>query len=183
MSHQTAIVSVKNETGKVLRSVHVLHKYSDDYKNKADWGRLPAGDTTSPPLQVDYTTGFFTLGRDWWVVTWEYEGDNNVYFTDPQNLRGFVDFLEKAGNIAIKAALAAAAAAESAGTATVAGAAGGAVITSLLFNNEGTSGFKQHILRNEDAGKLTTIVIHGNNTVEWKSPSGSSTTGSSHISS
>lgn len=183
MSHKTAKVSVRNETEKTLRSVHVLHKYSDDYKNKMDWGRTPAGDSTSPELQVDYTTGVLTTGRDWWVVTWEYEGDDKVYYTDPKNLRGFMDFLEKVGNVSIRAALAAAAAAESAGTATAAGAAAGAVITTMLFNNEGTSGFKQHILRNEDAGKLTTIVIRKNNTVVWKSHSGSSETGSSYISS
>ncbi len=130
-------------------------------------GRIPAGGNTSPELQVDYTTGFFTTGRDWWIITWEYEGENKVYFTDPVNLRGLIDFLEKAGNITIKGALAAAA---------------GAVITSLLFNSEGTSGFKQHILRKQDAGKLTTIVINKGNEVEWKSASGSSTTGSSYIS-
>lgn len=190
MSHQTAKVCVQNNTGKTLRSVHVLHKYSDDYKNKEDWGVLPTGSTTSPHLQVDYTTGALTTGRDWWVVTWEYDGDNKVYLSDPKNLRGFVDFLEKSGSVAIKAALAAAAAGVAAvgtfGAGTVAGAAGGAaagaVLTNLLFNKEGTSGFKQHILREEDAGKLTTIIIHSDNKVEWKSPSGSSATDSSHIS-
>lgn len=180
--HQIANVSVRNETGKTLRSVHVLHHYSDDYKNKADWGKVPPGCNTSPVLQVDYTTGFLTTGRDWWVVSWEYEGDGNVYFTDPNNLRSLMDFLEKAGMVAIKAALAAAAAAESAGQATAAGSEAGAIITDMLFNTESTSGFKQHILRDEDAGKLTTIVIHRDNTVEWISPSGKSTTGSSFIS-
>lgn len=181
MAHKTAKVCVQNDTGKTLRSVSVLHKYSNDYKNKKDWGRVSEGKSTPPDLIVDYTTGAFTTGRDWWVVTWEYEGDNKVYFTDPKNLRGFMDWLEKVGNVAIKAALAAAAAAESAGTATAAGASAGAVVTELLFNNESTSGFKQHILRDEDAGKVTKIIINKNNKVEWKSPSGKSKTGSSYI--
>lgn len=174
-----AQIRVKNETGKELRSVHVLHKYSNVYKNKQDWGAIPEGGYTSPDLQVDYNTGFFTTGRDWWVVSWEYKGDNKVYFTDPPNLRGVVDLLEQVGDVAIKGALAAASAAESAGTATAAGAAAGSVITSLLFNTESTSGFKQHILRDEDAGKLTTIFIQGNNHVKWQSPSGISETCSS----
>jgi len=190
MSHQTAKVTIRNSTGKALRSVHALHKYSDDYSNKQDWGKLAPGETASPNLTVDYTTGALTTGRDWWVVCWEYDGDNKVYFTDQENLRGFMDVLEKSGGVVIKAALAAAAAgvaaAGTAGAGAVAGAAGGAaagaVITDMLLNSESTSGFKQHILRSEDAGKLTTIAIHPDNTVAFISHSGTSKTGSSHIS-
>jgi hypothetical protein len=176
-THQTANAVVVNNTGRTLRSVHVLHKYSDDYKNSRDWGALQPGESSSP-LTVDYTTGFLTTGRDWWVVTWEYAGEQKVYFTNPQNFRSLVDWLEQVGSIGIPALLEAAAAAESAGAGTAAGAAAGAKITEMLLNSESTAGFKQHILRSEDAGQITQIVIKADNTVEWRSPSGNSSTGS-----
>lgn len=177
-TYKTAKAVVVNNTGRVLRSAHVAHKYSDDYKNSQDWGSLQPGEASSP-MTVEYSTGLLTTGRDWWAVTWEYSGEERVYYTSPVNFRGLIDWLESAGSVVIQAALAAAAAAESAGTATAAGAAAGAAITSMLLNSESTDGFKQHILRDEDAGQVTSIVINADNTVEWRSPSGTSSTGSS----
>jgi Up-Regulated in long-lived daf-2 len=45
-----------------------------------------------------------------------------------------------------------------------------------LLNHEGTDGFKQHILREEDGAKPTRIVIKGSE-IEFDSKSGKSTTG------
>lgn len=169
MSHKTAKVKIVNNTKKAIESVHVVHKYSNDFKNKKDWLKIPAGGTTPEFLSVDYTTGFLTLGKDWWFVTWVYEDDDNTYFTDPKNLRGFIDGAEKISTIAIKT--------------IAAGAAGGTVaaiaVTELLFNSEGTAGFKQHILRDDDSGKVTTITIKDDNNVLFHSESGDSETGSS----
>ena len=189
MAVQTANVVVKNETGKTLRSVNVVHKYSDDYKNKEDWGRLSPNGSTAPALRVEYNTGALTTGRDWWVVSWEYEGDDKLYHTDPNNMRGFVDILEKASAVAIPIALAAAGAAVGAGATAGAGtaaggaaaAAAGTILSNALFNAESTSGFKQHILRSEDADKTMSIIIDANNDVTFDSKSGKSKTGSSFI--
>jgi hypothetical protein len=52
-----------------LTALSLIHKYSDNYKNKKDWASLPNGQT-SDELWVEYNTGAFTTGRDWWKVTW-----------------------------------------------------------------------------------------------------------------
>jgi hypothetical protein len=176
--HRHAIIHVQNNTGKDIDFVTVAHKYSNDYKNHQTWGNLPNSATTSDGLEVDYTTGFLTTGRDWWLVTWKFKGENMVHFTDPQNFRGIVDALEKA-------ALAGLPEAGKAAGGAVAGKPGAAIggpaaerIGTLFLNNESTDGFKQHILRDEDSkekgGKSTVIEIGGE--VTFRSPSGVSTT-------
>ena len=204
VDHQKAKVCVENKTGKALREVGVVHKYSDDYTNKKNWQNIAPGEKTSPSLKVEYHTGFLTTGRDWWVVTWQYEGDNKLYFTDPQNMRGFLDKLETTTikGIELGLSIAASKAVDEVKSATASLdipdelkktvkedapelvkegiESAGKVFTDALFNRASTEGFKQHILREEDANKLTKIIIHENNTVEFKSSSGTSETGSSY---
>jgi len=170
MTHQTAQVVIKNSTGRPFRSVNVLHKYSDDYKNRGDWGSgsdsaPPLPGAISSPMTVDYNTGAFTTGKDWWLVTWEYEGDHKVYYTNPNNFRDIIDFLEAPVKRLINMAL------------DAMDLSAGKVIVDALFNSETTAGFKQHILRDEDAGRQTQIVINADNMVQWLSPSGTSDTG------
>jgi hypothetical protein len=89
-------VVVENKTGKVIEFVTVAHKYSDNYKQAKTWGNLPNGQTVKEPLVVEYNTGFGTTGRDWWVVTWKFRGENAIQLTTPNNFRGLVDALERA---------------------------------------------------------------------------------------
>lgn len=92
------------------------------------------------------------------------------YYTDPDNFRDVMDFLET-----IPPIVGAVAATTSAVVALVASAAGSA--TSTLVSPGSTSGFKQHMLTSDDEGKVTTIILNGDNTVKFQSVSGDSTTG------
>ncbi|KAL7931288.1 hypothetical protein V8C35DRAFT_310004 [Trichoderma chlorosporum] len=181
---RTASVSIRNNTSKPIFGVSLLHKYSDVYKHRKAFAAIAAGDVSKETLQVEYNTGFFTTGRDWWLITWYSQDMKTLYYSNPQNYRGTFDAIEQrltpspevvfsaavvlgpiaflAGNVlAMPAAAAAIAAAESA--------------TDGMFKSEETVGFKQHILREEDEGKVTEIIIN-DESITFKSPSGDSET-------
>lgn len=61
--HRTASVVVVNDSGKPVRAVSVVHKYSDNYSDDHVWPDLGPG-AESDPMQVRYNTGPFTTGRD-----------------------------------------------------------------------------------------------------------------------
>ena len=65
-----------------------------------DAGVLADGAKTSGQ-PVTYNTGFGTTGRDWWYVSWVYTDSSTIYYSDPNNFRGAIDFMEKASKIAI----------------------------------------------------------------------------------
>jgi hypothetical protein len=135
-------------------------------------------------MTVNYTTGDTTTGRDWWLVSF---GTGEWFcHTDPDNFRNIIDYLEKVApgvigklvGIAIRVGQsrrgeppppnfdemvdAAEKAAES--------------LSKLLLNNESTAGFKQHILRDEDANRFTEIIINADWSVTFKSRSGDTKT-------
>jgi hypothetical protein len=175
-----ANVVVENKTGNVIEVVTVAHKYSDNYKQAKTWGNLPNGQPVKEPLVVEYNTGFGTTGRDWWVVSWKYQGDDAIYLTDPFNLRGPIDALEKATIKALPGAGTAAGGAIGGEPGAAIGGPAADQIGKLFLNTESTDGFKQHILRDEDSqekggGKPTVIEI-GTENVKFRSPSGESTT-------
>lgn len=185
VTHRKAKVRIENRTGQQLNSVSVGHKYSDDYKNEHTWeGPINTGSKTNESMLVDYHTGVLTTGRDWWVVSWV-TADGDVYLTNPTNFRGLIDFGEKVvstvsgplaelGTLLVAPLLVADPSKISAvATASVAVTAG---LISTLCNSESTKGFKQHILRSEDAEEFTTIVIE-NDKVRFESKSGNSETG------
>ena len=178
-----ASVVVRNETGKDIVSVQIAHKYSDDYKESLRWFDLKNGQTTSGPQTVRYRTGVGRTGKDWWFVAWNYVDDDQIHYTDPVNLRGVFDFVERAGNSIITTAthIAGIVCTVNSGglCAPYALAASATVEGSVyaLLNREGTKGFKQHILEDEDALQTTTIVLKADGTVRFQSNSGNSTTG------
>ena len=146
VTHRTANVQVVNDTGELIDYVRVIHKYSDNYCNTECWTKLAPG-TASSPMQVDYHTGAFTTGRDWWFIAWRCSTDSKTwYYTNPHNWRGFVELLENFGQPDAQ----------------------------RYLQDWSTEGFKQHILRAEDA--LTKIHLTKNE-VSWVSPSGVSKTG------
>jgi hypothetical protein len=178
-THQTASIEIVNHTGSDLLSVSVAHKYSDDYKNEHTWENIKSGATTSTK-KVEFNTGLLTTGRDWWVVTWV-DDKGHTYVTDPKNFRNIVDFLEKigseiAGPMAAIAAWVATGSPEPTTKVIAAAVAITSAVAKQFLNTEGTDGYKQHILREEDKNRPTRIVIKGNE-VNFDSTSGSSTTG------
>ncbi|MBS0639510.1 MAG: hypothetical protein U1E70_28175 [Acetobacteraceae bacterium] len=182
MTHRRAPVRVVNNTGKTLLSVTVSHKYSDNYKNEHTWTNVQNGQTTDEALFVDYNTGFLTTGRDWWFVS-AIDDKGVTYITDPPNGRAFLDVMEKCGNTVL-GPIAAAAAKMALGspepvTKLISGAVAATTgISTLLLNKEGTTGFKQHILRSDDQSGPNLIILknYTKDGCEFRSHSGSSST-------
>lgn len=186
-THRQAKVVVKNKTGKVINYVKVYHKYSDVFKNHQEWYHVPSGGTTNGAMIVDYNTGAFTTGRDWWIVVWTTERDQssaNIHYTDPANARAFIDGFElvwkEATPIAVAAVTGAACFVAGCGPAAPVAAVAGATLSSQVFgrmmNSESTAGFKQHILRSDDESGTNVIEIYPNGKVRFVSNSGVSET-------
>ncbi|XP_014550921.1 hypothetical protein COCVIDRAFT_31454 [Bipolaris victoriae FI3] len=184
VTKREAYVTIQNNTPDVISGASITHKYSDNYKNQADFGDILPGATSSILQTVEYNTGAFTTGRDWWFITYHREQAGSerpnellMWYSDPTNFRSIIDFLEKAAPALIKVAINAAKGSNPAllPAAKVAKIAS-KVMCKALFNDESTAGFKQHILRKEDAGETTTIVINTDNTITFKSRSGNSET-------
>lgn len=150
VTKRTAYVSVRNDTPNPVAGVTVIHKYSNNYKHRGDWDVILPGHTSDTRLTVEYNTGAFTTGKDWWLVTLFNQDKTRFYYSDPKNWRWALDLVE--------------------------GISAKDEVTSM-FNSESSVGFKQHILRNEDAGEVTEIVINADNTITFRSNSGVSTTG------
>jgi hypothetical protein len=175
-----ADIQIANKTGREILFVTVTHKYSDNYTNTKTWGNLPNGVVTKEPLVAEYNTGLFTTGKDWWIVTWQFKGDNALYVTSPKNLQaalaaehGAEFFSRQALPIAARLAATAAKAGK------VAGAIGGPhadAMGSLLAQSESTVGFKQHILKDVDSNQYRrpTVIEIGDKEVKFYSPSGPS---------
>lgn len=185
-SRNTAQVTVRNNWDQPLIGVGIIHKYSNDYKNDGQWGIVKPGELASNPFDVIYTTGFLTTGRDWWVVTWYSADMKTQYYSDPVNFRNIIDALETVAPALVKATMktvAAGMAAEAGPGAVLAAKAAAKQLAKItneaLFNTESTDGFKQHILRDDDANKLTEIVINKDRSITFKSKSGNSETNTS----
>ena len=192
VSHRTAKATVNNLTGQRMVYATILHKYSDNYKNFRTWANLPDGtNTNASPLTVQYHTGFGTTGRDWWMVEWK-AVDGRTCVTNPNNFQGSINQVEgflhgnagKAGN-KVGAVLGEAAGGYLAGppggvvgsqVGGPVGEAGANELADALFNSESTVGFKQHILRSEDEGKIVSISLYNNGEARIESPSGVSNT-------
>ena len=99
--------------------------------------------------------------------------DGSFYQSNPQNFRGIIDKIEKLGlkarNNGIKDAI------KDDDVKTLVAGEFGKVLAGSLMNNESTDGFKQHILRSEDAAHVNTIIIKKDK-IKFVSKSGESTT-------
>ncbi|GKT51849.1 uncharacterized protein ColSpa_12030 [Colletotrichum spaethianum] len=181
MTKRTAFASVRNNTGSPIVAVSLVHKYSDDYKHQQQWGILDNGELGEEQLEVEYNTGAFTTGRDWWTVTWYSPDMRTRYYSDPENFRDIIDAMESvAPSLLKKAATTLAGLSSLTGpgliAARIVAKEVAAATSDALFNSESTDGFKQHILRSEDEDALTEIVINNDNTITFKSNSGNSET-------
>ncbi|PHH80945.1 hypothetical protein CDD80_5155 [Ophiocordyceps camponoti-rufipedis] len=178
---RTARVAILNNSPQNIKSVSLVHKYSSVYKNHAQWPEIRRQHVVNEDNEtvVEYNTGTFTTGKDWWLLSFYSDDLKTHYYTDPQNFRNFVDFLETLGpiitiSIAGGAAgfLGAIAGPAMSVVASTAACALAKATTDQLFNSEGTVGFKQHILREGDAGLTTVIAINPDYSVTFHSPTG-----------
>lgn len=166
MPPRKGAVKIVNQSSMQIKSVTVLHKYSDVYKNQLNWNEVAPTQSTSEQY-VDYNTGFLTTGLDWWLVT--FTTDNAIYVSNPKNFRGIVDALEKSFDRIANVA------------AELSGPYKPAVLTSsvvagLFINNESTAGFKEHMLTADDTAQTTEIIIKDNFVMKFHSKSGDSET-------
>ncbi|KJZ73734.1 hypothetical protein HIM_06852 [Hirsutella minnesotensis 3608] len=189
---RTAKFKIQNNSGKTLETVSLVHKYSNVYVDKLTLRKPVApGATSDKEFTVEYNTGMFTTGTDWWRVAHVSDNATMLTYTDPVNFRAQIDWLERTlGEILpftfwmVGAALGAASGAATAGTTTgpgtilggVSGYTVGKVVTYAVANSETTDGFKQHILREDDANGENVIVI-GDDYVSFRSPSTTDDTG------
>ncbi|RDA94975.1 hypothetical protein CP533_0102 [Ophiocordyceps camponoti-saundersi (nom. inval.)] len=139
---------LRNNTPNPITDVSVLHKYSSDYNHRGDWTVIPPGQVPNDTLTVEYNTGLLTTGKDWWMVTWYNQDKTRFFFSNPQNSRWLIDLAEGLFNPSADG----------------------------LLSSESTTGFKQHILRDEDADEVTEIVIEADDQIEFRSKSGVSRT-------
>lgn len=190
MAERVAKVKIKNQSEEKIISVGVIHKYSNIYKDVLQFGQIEVDGEASASnnAEVHYRTGMGEIGLDWWFVYWfteESESQVKFHMSAPNNLREMADFLDKAIPDILKLV--------SAGTAISTLAAPelltktiSAIITlttttlsyvvSKTMNQEPTTGFKEHMLVKEDAGKETFICIGRDGKIEFCSPSGISKT-------
>jgi hypothetical protein len=179
---RTAYVTVVNHTPYTLNGVGLLHKYSNVYADKCVWEKIPPGKESSR-CQVSYNTGILTTGKDWWRIFGHSDRDpilhNSLkeWYSDPDNFRGFFDWLDRAAPGIIGAAL------EVAGfvnpqlkpVSAVARVVADAICGALL-NDGKTAGYKQHILRKQDQGVVTRVYVQNDGHITLASPSGNSKT-------
>jgi hypothetical protein len=181
---RTASIKIQNNTPNNLTGLSISHKYSNVYKEQYDWLSLAPGATTPDPMTATYHTCFLCTGRDWWLLTYhpavpsaERPGQLQFRYTAPKNFRNIIDALERAAPGMIKAAINLA---KGSNPAALPAAKAAQVVSKamckLLFNTESTDGFKQHILTDVDAGRVTTFVVQADGKVQIKSRSGSSET-------
>lgn len=165
--HRITSVRIVNQSGMNFTSVSVLHKYSDNYKNDYTWHNVESGITTDANMTVDYHTGITTTGKDWWYVMAVTE-DGKIYITDPSNATSLLDVIDKVlGNMSGQLV-------SPNGKASVPGAVAAAILTAVI-NQEGVSGFKQFILREEDEKRPVSITLTPSE-VRFEAQSGTAST-------
>lgn len=174
-------VRVINLSDEALQSVTLIHKYSDVFRDRQHWAHISAGDSGDAALVARFHTGPLTLGRDWWLLVW-YTNGTTLHHSGPHNFRALVDWMEGFGSEAVAAAAGVLSAlprewsAPTSLAAAMAAAAIAKVTTEGLFNSEATAGYKQHILRAEDAEADMAVYVTAGGTVIFRSPSGKSWT-------
>lgn len=157
--HQIAHVKIVNKSGVNFKSVFVLHKYSDLYKNSYSWNQVPNNSETNADMLVEYNTGW-AIGSDWWYIL--AIGENgDTYLTDPSNGLAFFDFILKIGvDIA---------------SINPGSDAAGKLIGDLLASDESISGFKKFLLRKEDISSPISITLTSDEVV-FEANSGTAST-------
>lgn len=159
----TATVEFWNTTGQPLLSVGYVHRYYGQDTTEEELGPLPDRGFISGKKLVKYTTGIGVMHADWWLVS-VVDERGNVYISDPDNGRCWIDKIEKAFKDDLAPALKHAfdemmksknnktAAAGAAGKLTV-------IMLDLMTNQMDTCGFKKCDLSDDDQGKSAQIEL------------------------
>ncbi|MDE1482870.1 hypothetical protein [Xenorhabdus bovienii] len=176
-------VNIYNRTGKKILSVSIVHKYSDDYRDKFEYNEIMDNDTFSEKsMTVHYRTGIFESGVDWWLVSWTTE-DGLTYITNPSNARGVFDYLEGKAKPILNAisgfSLGAIFTFPEPTTKVLAAAAFvTSIIADTFVNDESTAGFKKHTLTEEDEkgedDEIPNTILITKDKVWFRSKSGNS---------
>ena len=162
-------VHVQNITGLDIEFISIVHKYSDEFKDRGDWKKLNNGSMTNKPMKIRYNTGAFTTGQSWWFVAWKYKGNDNIQFTSPNNFREFSEYVEK---LVLKPF--------DTGKRCVMAPCSGvydknpiSILSNALFKRDSKLGFKKHLLRASDQENGVIITLT-QNSVKFDSASGQS---------
>ena len=67
VTKRSANAVIINKSGREMVKAGLWHKYSDNYKESREYAQIKNSEK-SPSLKVEYHTGAFTTGRDWWKV-------------------------------------------------------------------------------------------------------------------
>jgi len=203
-TERQALVKLTNYATAHIISATIGHKYSSNYKNSITLENISDGNTAPQKMHVQYNTGAFTTGKDWWKLDWmqtkEVDGKTVLEYcrTNPTNFRSAIDIAEsltksgldlakiaaiKVAYTSLKGMAGAAAAAGPYGVAAAGTIGATAIATgitahlvSMSLNDESTAGFKQHILREDDERDGIEIQILNNGIVKFISKTGVSET-------
>ncbi|EEQ31751.1 hypothetical protein McanMca71_007056 [Microsporum canis] len=173
-NNKTARVTVVNDTTRPIVAISVIHKFSNTHKSRQEWSMVQPGKNSTPELQVEYPAGSGVTGDNLWLVIWYSEDLQALQHSEPSESvfpRDVLDRQTREEIQRVKEALATGSEPGSKG-AQLASALAKAT-TDRIFNSKSAEGFAQHALREEDANELTEIVINANDTITFKSKSGS----------
>ncbi|KAF3484215.1 uncharacterized protein GIQ15_03539 [Arthroderma uncinatum] len=174
---KTARVVVVNDTPRPLVAVSVVHKSSNVYRNREEWAMIQPGKHSAPELQVEYPTGSAAADDGSWLVIWYSEDLQALWHSDPSDSVFPSEMLDRQTPEQVQKVEEALAAGSGPGSkGALLATALAKSTTDRLFNSESTEGFVQHVLHDEDADQLTEIVINANDTITFKSKSGSTET-------
>lgn len=152
---RTANVRITNKSGKKILTGTLIHRYSDEYTNKMNFINIENGETSRDVLSVDYHTGAFCTGADWWLLDWVAE-DGTTYSSDPKNGQCVISVIaETVASLLVALSI---------HTSSVTSAL--LDLTSKIANavaetsNSDHCGLKQCTLKADDAGKTVNIELY-----------------------
>ncbi len=166
-TQRTANVVLANHTHHKFTDAMVTHRYSDDNPEFGSWKNVDIHQTTTS-FAVNYRTGAFTTGQDWWIVTWT-DDKGRHWVTSPRNARGFVDWIETTWLKYLQGK-------ENQPLPGYLNPERHGEMTQQLERFKATVGFKSFILREKDEHATVTITVveepNDHFTVTYSAPSG-----------
>ena len=81
---RSAKARIINRTGAKIKSLSLVHRYSDVYRNARLFSDIDRNIPTNSYLTVQYRTGFLCYGTDWWWLTWT-DSNNKLHIIEPKS--------------------------------------------------------------------------------------------------
>ncbi|DAA79043.1 TPA_exp: Uncharacterized protein A8136_2828 [Trichophyton benhamiae CBS 112371] len=175
-----ARVRVVNNTTRPIVAISVIHKCpgsSNSHKSHQEWAMVQPGKASMPEMEVEYPagSGFSSNagGDSSWLAVWYSEDLQALWHCEPSESMFPVDMLDKQSREEIQRVE------EALATGSEPGSKGAQLATALArsttdraFNSNSLEGLVRHQLRDEDANEVTELVINANETMTFKSKSG-----------